>query len=650
MSTQLVRPNEAPPNDAVPGDGAAGEQRFRLPPTVPPFSKISSRIFSVFWIAAFLLAIAGPIMGFRERYTEPSNNSQLLLGSHAGFAVSPRDATVIRYTIGAAAARAGIVPGDKIVAVYGLPLPKSMPINEEVLAAHAEDPAYIAMGNVLFGTDSSEVPLTVRHPDGRVQDVTVVTGENHINAAAKALGFSPKLLSFIDLLPVLSYPFLLWAAWILHRRNSRDVVSSVLSMAVLLTMASEQPSALFLTSVGIDRSILVAMYDMGNVLLLGGILLFPHGNLSWRLVGLLASLPVLMALHGQVYQLFLVGFMIIAVLLLLRNLRRTPSSDVRQQIRWALLGFSGYAMFRGLSIAADFYKWTMDSFGHQLLVEVVAGVSFAIGVLLLQLGLLVALLRYRLYDAEVAISRSANFALITLSVAAIFAAVQDVVKQIVFNYSGNSSSEGPIIFAAALATMLVNPIQERITKCSEKKFQHNLFILRDDLPESVREMRETASFDELLTDVLARIEEGIRSVRSAMIIDGRIAEVRDTTISEVENWRALNQGYGGDMCEPKDRMFPLRIALIPSSEKHEEPMGYLLVGPRPDGSIPSREEQKALAGVSETIARSIRTVIKREHREREVADLIAANVKRIEALEAFIGTAAPTRKQGPRPA
>src|SRR4051812_26218910 len=123
MSTQLVRPNEAPPNDAVPGDGAAGGQRFRPPPTVPPLSKISSRIFSVFWIAAFLLAIAGPIMGFRERYTEPSNNSQLLLGSHAGFAVSPRDATVIRYTIGAAAARAGIVPGDKIVAVYGLPLP-----------------------------------------------------------------------------------------------------------------------------------------------------------------------------------------------------------------------------------------------------------------------------------------------------------------------------------------------------------------------------------------------------------------------------------------------------------------------------------------------------------------------------------------------
>ena len=67
-------------------------------------------------------------------------------------------------------------------------------------------------------------------------------------------------------------------------------------------------------------------------------------------------------------------------------------------------------------------------------------------------------------------------------------------------------------------------------------------------------------------------------------------------------------------------MFPLRIELIPSSERNVDPVGHILVGPRPDGSIPSKEEQKALAGVSETIARAILTVIKRERREREVAE------------------------------
>ena len=44
---------------------------------------------------AVALALVGPLAGLYERYHERSNNSQLLLGSRAGFAVSPRDALTI---------------------------------------------------------------------------------------------------------------------------------------------------------------------------------------------------------------------------------------------------------------------------------------------------------------------------------------------------------------------------------------------------------------------------------------------------------------------------------------------------------------------------------------------------------------------------
>ena len=63
-------------------------------------------------------------------------------------------------------------------------------------------------------------------------------------------------------------------------------------------------------------------------------------------------------------------------------------------------------------------------------------------------------------------------------------------------------------------------------------------------------------------------------------------------------------------------------------------------------SIPSRDEQRALADVSEGIARGIRTVLKREEREHAVAKLIAANSRRIEELEAMLGSTRPR----PRPA
>ena len=55
-------------------------------------------------------------------------------------------------------------------------------------------------------------------------------------------------------------------------------------------------------------------------------------------------------------------------------------------------------------------------------------------------------------------------------------------KQLVYNYYGNTSSEGPIIFAAALSTVLVNPIQEWITA-----------LVRKPLPEEPRDPPRRAS-------------------------------------------------------------------------------------------------------------------------------------------------------------
>lgn len=631
---------------ALPRNDGALKGGSRLPPVVPPFNTLYLRLFTALWVLAFLLAVTGTIVGFYFRYTEQHNNSQLLLGSRAGFAVSPRDATVVRFTVGPQAKAGGIVAGDRIVAIYGLPMPRTMPFNEEALTEKAEDPAYIAMGNLLFADDASEIPLTVRDPNGRVRDVTVIAGENHIDAGSRALGISPKLLSFIDLLQVIFYPFLLWAAWLLHHRNSRDVVSSLLSLAVLLSIGAEQPSSVFLANIGVPRAVNVAIYDLGNVLLLTGIMLFPHGKLSWRVVGLIACLPLLFLLQGQLYQAYFICFMIIGVLAMVRQLRQTESSDQRQQIRWALFGISTYAVLRCISIVADYLKWSTDGFGLQLLVEMGAGVSFALAVLCLQLGLLVALLRYRLYDAEFVIGRSVNFAVITLGVAAIFAAAGDALKQIVYNYSGNTTNEGPIIFAAALATIMVNPIQERVHRWSEKRFQKNLYLLREDLPQSVRDMRETASLGEMLQEVLAQVDRGVRAVRSSMIVNGCVLTVRGLTTDEVEEWRTsvFAQDYKSDICEASDRLFPIRVPLVPSSDE-EEPIGYLLVGPRPDGSVPSRAEQAALAEVSEDIARAIRTVIKREAREAEIAELIADNSRRIGALEALISGERPARKR-----
>jgi hypothetical protein len=368
-----------------------------------------------------LLAIAGPVIGTWQRLAAPSANSALMVGSRAGLVLSEDDLTQVRFPVGEAARAAGIKPGDDIIAINTVPIAKVVPISESGMARpnDATDADYALFSALIEGSEPVDLDLRLRAADGTIRAFQVQTGERHIEQDARRIGFSPLLLSVVDLLHLITYPFLLFAAWILHRRKREDLVSSILSLAILLTIVAEQPSAGFLRFVlKIPDALHQVIYDLGNIALLAGILLFPYGRLKPRMVlGFIALLPVLFLLKGDTYRLTFILFMGACVMTLVWRLRQTEAGDAHQQIKWALFGFSGYAFFLSVALAIDMGKYGSASFGTQIILEVLGGFSFGLAFLLLQSGLLVALLRFRLYDAEAVISRSASFALITLVLA-----------------------------------------------------------------------------------------------------------------------------------------------------------------------------------------------------------------------------------------
>jgi len=606
--------------------------RLTLPDRLPDLKRRGVLIFQLLWLPALLLAIVGPLAGLWFRFDQAGQNSALIVGSRAGLALSEDDLTQVRFPVGSSAKAAGIQPGDEIVAIEGLPVAKVVPISKKGLAKphDATDTDYALFSPIIEGVDESELTLRLRSKDGSERDFKTKLSEDHVSQAAKGFGLPPVFLSVVDLLHLITYPFLLFAAWILHRRKPEDLISSVLSLAILLTIAAEQPSAGFLTFVlHVPEWAHRLLYDLGNICLLAGVLLFPFGQLRPRYVLIpLALLPVLFLLSGDWYRATFALFMLVAVAILFTRVRETPPGDARQQIKWALLGFCGYALFLAAALTMDGAKLQVHSFGSQMMLELLGGLSFGLAFLILQLGLLVALLRFRLYDAEAVISRSANFALITLGVAAVFAATADGLKQIILNYYGNTGSTAPVVFAAAVATVVISPLQERIQRWSEHRFQRNLVMLRDDLPDCVRELRETASTADLLNETLMRIEAGVRTTRLAVLLDGSVAAARGISTKAVAAWlKEFDPATcQDDVCASSDRTFPIRVPLQTKSREGEW-IGWLLVGPRPDGSILSKDEQRALVEVSDPITMAIRIASGREERERMLES-------RIEALEA----------------
>jgi hypothetical protein len=352
---------------------------------------------------------------------------------------------------------------------------------------------------------------------------------------------------------------------------------------------------------------------------------------------LFAALPVLLLLRGDPYRAVFMIFMLIAVLMLVGCLRRAAPGDLRQQIKWALFGFSGYALFLAISLTSDMLKSQVGAFSHQLALETLAGLALGLAFLSLQLGLFVAILRYRLYDADVIISRSATFALVTLAMGGVFAAGMEAVEETVKAVLGKEAGAGAAILGAAMATVLISPAHERIQRWAEKRFHKNLLDLRHGLPETVRDLREVATLPELLQEVLARVHSGVRTTRSAIIVDSIVQECAGIAREEAQAWArgfTANAASEKIICDPIDPIFPVRVQLCSAGGVC---LGWLACGPRPDNTSFGQDERETLVEIADPVARAIRIVLKRETSEREVAELLEAHRRRIEDLEARLG-------------
>lgn len=625
--------------DSAASADASGPPRPVLPDRIPDLKGRGLILFQLLWIPALLLATVGPLAGIWYRFDQSGQNSALVVGSRAGLALDEDDLTRVRFAVGAQARAAGAKAGDDIIAIDGLEVARVVPVSRRgrALPNDATETDYVLFSPILEGTDESEYTFRLRSRDGSERDYRVKLGEQHIAGAAGRFGLPPALLSVVDLLHVITYPFLLFAAWILHRRKPEDLISSVLSLAILLTIAAEQPSAGFLQYVlQVPDWAHRLIYDLGNICLLAGVLLFPFGRLRPRTILIpLALLPVLFLLQGEWYRITFMLFMAVAVATLFARLRETAPGDSRQQIKWALFGFSGYALFLAAALAMDAAKLQVGSFGGQLLLELLGGLTFGLAFLCLQVGLLIALLRYRLYDAEAVISRSATFALVTIFIGGVFAGSNEAVKVFIQGLYGPDAGQTPGIFAAAVATVLVSPAQERIQRWSEQRFQRNLVKLREDLPDCLRELRESATMQELLEETLHRIESGVRTTRLAVLIDNAVAATRGIDADAVSDW---STGFDPKacfdaVCDAADPIFPIRVPLRSKTDDGGL-AGWLLIGPRPDGSLLSRDEQRALVDVAGPLTRAVRIVARREQRERLLE-------RRIEALESRLAPANP---------
>lgn len=586
--------------DAVSEGSIGAERRWGL----PVLGDRALLFYRCVWALLFVVAIGANVLG-------PSSNAYLrhhYFEQYSDLGLRQSEGRMLQIPHRPALERAGVVAGSEIIAIGGKAVPASA------------DMEYVAD---LLRQEASPVAVTIRSPDGRDHALRLARSSHWIDNSYAGTGLTPTSRIAIDLsVAGLANLLLIAASALLFWQRPRDGLAALLALSTLTYAATENLSW-YTWRIRDVLDIVPVFSSLGLSGMLIGLVLSPDGRFDppwsrWA-VGLMVAANIF-SFFGERLSLpiwatilpFILS--IVGLLAAMRaRFRRTPiTSPAWQQQRWLLLGMSVAIVFIFVTFALNNLT-NIALLNRQQLVwaYISAGLTLSMITVSLVAGMLVALLRYRLYDSDAALSRSAGLALVGLLFAALFAGFAKGIEIATDAAFGGSNAAVPGIAAAVLATVMVTPLQERIQRWADSRFRKALDHLRRDLPACVDDLRETATLEELLDELLVRVTDGVRATAAAVEVEGVIVASRG---SVPPSWS-------------------LRLPLT-VEHRHAGEEGWLLVGPRPDGSMPGKDEREALSDVLDSVSRAIRVVRAREQRDRRQRGLIEELSQRLGRLEA----------------
>lgn len=297
---------------------------------------------------------------------------------------------------------------------------------------------------------------------------------------------------------------------ILLKRRRTDPVAALLALAFLLWSITSS-----VDFTGSAMSLPILLDRIRFLLFASALLLFPNADWRPRWTRQVALASVAVCLLGIAESLGLVGTQLFlplaiacvlaAIAALILRFRTASSQTERQQLKWVALGLvAGVGLI--LTARAGAALASVPGVpGVSALYPVVLEALFQLGVIVVALGFFVSLLRYRLFDAEAAITQSAAYAALTLTLVGTFAGSEALIEALGQRYFGEGIGDVSAAIAAAIAAILITPLHDRTLKWAERHFERDLAQLKEQLPELVAELSAGSSTDALAGAILPKI-------------------------------------------------------------------------------------------------------------------------------------------------
>ena len=493
-----------------------------------------------------------------------------------------------------------VPPTAKVVAVNGKPVDGDIQIAE--------------FADLLDKSPGKTATVTIRQPDGR----TITLNRTRNNALIAGEWERDVRIWARLLLALLACTALLACSVLLALRRPNDPVAMMLAFAFTIIVASIDPPMQFWLWTNQDMVIDV-LGGFFFYLMLVGLAAFPDGVfvprfLRWLIPGalvlaILASIP---GVDEDLQGLIGVGALFAVVAAQFIRFRREPPGIARQQIKWAGFGFAaGLTLVMGALVLAATYP--DDPAKQSPFVALIIILLFSAGMATMALGLLTALTRFRLWEADTVITRSAAYAVVTLIVGVVWAASSDLVKLVITEVMGRESEAGATTVGAIIAAGVFSPTQSAVLGWTRRHFGGPLDQIRD-AAKRLKTWGLTEAPEEVATRALAIIDQAVHPNAAAIVLDTAMSHeliaARDVVSAE----------------DPK-----LIEKLTLADE--ETSVGTLLIGRRSDGNRYNRQELEAIREIIPSLAEALRVSRGRFSRESAMQQRMEEMAARLAQLE-----------------
>jgi len=491
----------------------------------------------------------------------------------------------------------------KVVAIEGKRVPSNLQITQ--------------FAKALETAPGPTVKVTLQKPDGSIVELT---------QARRPLEATPAQVKERNIriwtrlvVSLLACAALLACSLLLALRRPHDPVAMLLAFAFVCLAATVDPPLQFWlwTNQDVVLDVLGAIFFYFMLIALAS---FPDGVfaprfLRWLLpIGIpLAILVSIPGVDENVQGILGVGVLFAVLGSQVVRFRREPKGIARQQIKYAGFGFAAGFL---LVLAAVIYAASLgdDPNGYTPLQGLAVLLLFSSGIAAIALGLLVALIRFRLWEADTVITRSAAYAVVTLIVGIVWAASSDLVKLVITEVMGRESEAGATTVGAIIAAGVFSPTQSAVLGWTRKHFGGPLDQIHD-AAKRLKSWGLTESPEEVATRALSIIDQAAHPAASAIVLD---------TAMGIELIAAR-----GEVTSADDPRLIEKLVL----EDEESSVGTLLIGRRSDGNRYNRQEIDAIREIIPSLAEALRVARGRFSRESAMHQKMEEMAARLAQLE-----------------